>query len=63
MKKQPVKHEIACYLCGNIGDLLMLAHRNNNKRIAGWVFICQGCFPKLAGKKLSITPTNGDKPE
>ncbi len=44
-----------CHKCGNIDNLVMASHRNENNNIVGWVFACQECFPSLAGKSLNIS--------
>jgi hypothetical protein len=46
-------YTLACYQCHEGKKLLMMvAHRNVNNDVIGFLYVCKDCFPKVAGKNL-----------
>ena len=52
---------IRCFRCNSDHELQMVAHRNENGVMVGWLFICKGCFGFIKGEKLNIV-IEGEKP-
>ena len=48
-------YQTACYKCGKISNLVMAAHRNNNKDVVGWIFVCNECLPELLGRNIEVS--------
>ncbi len=48
-------YAIGCCRCGCKEGLQMVAHRNNNNAIVGWLFVCGDCFSALKGRTLAVT--------
>lgn len=45
---------VSCYHCGDQEKIGLLAHRNENGNMVGWLFICEDCFSVVADKNLEI---------
>lgn len=47
------KDQLSCLVCGATDKLNLYAHRNKVK-IVGFVLICEGCLPMVAGRDIVI---------
>jgi len=47
-------YTIRCFKCSSDHELQMVAHRNDQRQMVGWIFICKGCFSFVKGKNLEI---------
>lgn len=54
-------YNIRCWLCGADYRLQMVAHRNKDRQMIGWLFVCQNCFKKTKGRTITLT-TEEPKP-
>jgi hypothetical protein len=49
--------ELACVRCSTKDNLMQVAHRDNNNRIVGYVFLCGACLPIIGGRyTVSLEP-------
>jgi hypothetical protein len=46
---QQAGYVTACFTCGATSDLMMVAHRNDDDRMVGWIFTCADCFDEVDG--------------
>ena len=56
IREEPPDLRCACYGCGTMDKLEMLAHRNPKGQMVGWLFVCRKCKPAIAGRSLSLDP-------
>lgn len=52
MKKITEKDLIGCHECDATNRLVSLAHRRKDKKIVGWIFLCEKCYEVVAGQEL-----------
>ena len=45
----------ACITCGRTSNIVMVAHRDEDGNVVGWVFVCTKCQNKVFNKDLVIT--------
>ena len=58
MEVDDPKYIVACLLCSDTEDLVMLPHRSRvTERMVGWIFVCLPCSTMILGGKLDITVT------
>jgi len=43
---------LACCHCGGATKLTQVAHRNSLGFVIGYLFVCEGCLPIIAGKYI-----------
>lgn len=50
----PENHDChaACFVCGITNDLQMVAHRNPNGHMVGWIFVCDQHLDDVADEEL-----------
>ena len=53
-RESPVDFKAACWMCGCVRDLEMLAHRNAAGRMVGWLFVCTEHAAAVADGDLLI---------
>lgn len=46
------EYNIHCFKCGINENLVMIPHRNKQKEMVGWIFVCGYCFAQVKGKNL-----------
>ncbi len=49
------KYVTGCVLCGATRNLVMIPHRDNLKRLVGWVFGCIACTDLLYNSDITIS--------
>ncbi len=57
---EKAKYMAACWFCGKQSKLAMIAHRNADGLMVGWLFFCPKHLKEIAGLELTIIPK---KPE
>jgi len=50
------EYVVRCVGCGQSSDLEMFAHRNRDRELVGWMFVCMGCREDWRGKVIDATP-------
>ena len=53
---EQTKYELACIKCGTMTGLRMVAHRNADGCMVGWVFVCESHQELLVGHDVFIQP-------
>lgn len=48
------KYIMGCINCGKDSELYMLAHRNKEGLVCGWIFVCHECFGLVAGNDIQV---------
>ena len=47
-----LQYAIACVGCGITMHLQMIAHRDTDGQIVGWLFSCEECQPDIIGRQV-----------
>jgi len=48
------EYVICCIRCGCMTDLGMVAHRNEQGKMVGWIFACKTCFDFVTDGNISF---------
>ena len=48
------QYTVACVLCNSNRNLVMIPHRDDAKKLVGWVFGCSHCAPFLYKARITI---------
>jgi hypothetical protein len=54
IREEPPDFRAACWVCGSNKNLEMFAHRNEKRKMVGWLFACTKCAAHTADRDVIV---------